>query len=518
MISQDILSQVRQVFADLSQDFTFLVHASKGDEKGAQMHEFISDVVSVSPRLHKSDDENGELSFELLKGTEATGIIFRGIPNGHEFSSLLLSVLNADGKGKNLPDERLKERISRIKGPVRLQTYVSLTCTNCPDVVQALNAITLLRPDFTHEIIDGALFQQEVEDLNIQAVPAVYANGELLHVGRGNLGDLLQEMEDQLGSEEATGTAHVELPYDVVVIGGGPAGVSAAIYCARKALRVALVAGRIGGQVNDTTGIENLISVPHTSGRELAANLRSHLENYDIDIFDNRRVEGIDHADEKLKHVNAQGGETFVAPAVIIATGASWRRLGVEGESTYLGHGVHFCPHCDGPFYKGKRVAVIGGGNSGIEAAIDLAALASHVTVVEFADVLRADDVLLNKVRSLGNVDILVSRQTMEVKGNGEKLTAITLKDRKTEELSDLEVDGIFVQIGLSPNSDFVRDLLPLSPRREIVVDDHCRTSVKGIYAAGDVSSVPFKQIIISMGEGAKAALSAHEDWMRGLL
>ena len=479
MISQDILTQVRQVFADLSQDFTFLVHAGKGDEKGAQMHEFVNDVVSASPRLHKTGDENGELSFELLKGTEATGIIFRGIPNGHEFSSLLLSVLNADGKGKNLPDERLKERISRIKGPVRLQTYVSLTCTNCPDVVQALNAITLLRPDFTHEITDGALFQQEVENRGIQAVPAVYANGELIHVG---------------------------------------AGVSAAIYCARKALRVALVAGRIGGQVNDTTGIENLISVPHTSGSELAANLRSHLEKYDIDIFDNRKVEGIDHADERLKHVNVKGGETFVAPAVIIATGASWRRLGVEGESTYLGHGVHFCPHCDGPFYKGKRVAVIGGGNSGIEAAIDLAALASHVTVVEFADVLRADDVLLDKVRSLGNVDILVSRQTMEVKGNGEKLTAITLKDRKTEELSDLEVDGIFVQIGLSPNSDFVRDLLPLSARREIIIDDHCRTSVKGIYAAGDVSSVPFKQIIISMGEGAKAALSAHEDWMRGLL
>lgn len=518
MISQDILTQVRQVFADLSQDFTFLVHAGKGDEKGAQMHEFVNDVVSASPRLHKTDDENGELSFELLKGTEATGIIFRGIPNGHEFSSLLLSVLNADGKGKNLPDERLKERISRIKGPVRLQTYVSLTCTNCPDVVQALNAITLLRPDFTHEITDGALFQQEVENRGIQAVPAVYANGELIHVGRGNLGDLLQEMEDKLGSEESAGTAHVELPYDVVVIGGGPAGVSAAIYCARKALRVALVAGRIGGQVNDTTGIENLISVPHTSGSELAANLRSHLEKYDIDIFDNRKVEGIDHADERLKHVNVKGGETFVAPAVIIATGASWRRLGVEGENTYLGHGVHFCPHCDGPFYKGKRVAVIGGGNSGIEAAIDLAALASHVTVVEFADVLRADDVLLDKVRSLGNVDILVSRQTMEVKGNGEKLTAITLKDRKTEELSDLEVDGIFVQIGLSPNSDFVRDLLPLSARREIIIDDHCRTSVKGIYAAGDVSSVPFKQIIISMGEGAKAALSAHEDWMRGLL
>ncbi len=371
MISQDILTQVRQVFADLSQDFTFLVHAGKGDEKGAQMHEFVNDVVSASPRLHKTDDENGELSFELLKGTEATGIIFRGIPNGHEFSSLLLSVLNADGKGKNLPDERLKERISRIKGPVRLQTYVSLTCTNCPDVVQALNAITLLRPDFTHEITDGALFQQEVENRGIQAVPAVYANGELIHVGRGNLGDLLQEMEDKLGSEESAGTAHVELSYDVVVIGGGPAGVSAAIYCARKALRVALVAGRIGGQVNDTTGIENLISVPHTSGSELAANLRSHLEKYDIDIFDNRKVEGIDHADERLKHVNVKGGETFVAPAVIIATGASWRRLGVEGESTYLGHGVHFCPHCDGPFYKGKRVAVIGGGNSGIEAAID---------------------------------------------------------------------------------------------------------------------------------------------------
>ena len=517
MIDQGILSQVHEVLSALANEYTLLVHAGKNDDRGRKMHEFVNDFVSAATKLHKEDKEDGLYSFDLLKNGIPTGISFRGIPNGHEFSSLLLAILNADGKGKNLPDEVLRGRIGRVKGPIDFKTYVSLTCTNCPDVVQALNVLTLLRPDFSHEMVDGAEFQKEVEDLDIQAVPTVYANGEILHIGRGNLGTLLEELEDKFGSEEShEGTAE-ELKYDVVVIGGGPAGASAAIYCARKALKTAIIAGRIGGQVNDTTGIENLISVPKTSGRDLAAALRKHIDEYNIDVFDNRSVTGIEWADDE-RRVKVKGGETFAARAVIITTGASWRKLGVEGESQYLGHGIHFCPHCDGPFYKGRRVAVVGGGNSGIEAAIDLAAIASHVTVIEFLDTLRADRILIDKAKSLGNVDILTSRQTMEVKGDGTTLKALAIKDRKTEEISDLEVDGVFVQIGLSPNSDFVRDLLELTPRHEIIIDEHCRTSSKGIYAAGDVTNVPFKQIIIAMGEGAKAALSVNEDIIRGVI
>ncbi len=517
MIDKDILNQVREVFSSLTGNYVLLVHAGKNDERGARMHEFADDFVSASPRLRHEDEEDGSFSFDLLKDGKPTGISFRGIPSGHEFSSLLLAILNADGKGKNLPDEMLRKRISRIKGPVSLKTYVSLTCTNCPDVVQALDVLTLLRPDFTHEMVDGAEFKDEVESLDIQGVPSVFANGELLHVGRGDFGTLLGELEDKFGSEEALDEKQTELEYDVLVIGGGPAGASASIYSARKALRTAVVAGRIGGQVNDTTGIENLISVPLTSGRDLSSALRKHMEAYKIDIFDNRVIAEISEADGR-KRVRVKGGETFLAKALIIATGASWRKLGVEGESLYLGHGIHFCPHCDGPFYKGRRVAVVGGGNSGIEAAIDLAAVASHVTVVEFLDTLRADKVLLDKAESLPNVEILTSRQTMEVKGDGKSLTALALKDRTTGEIADLEVDGVFVQIGLAPNSDLVSGLLELSPRREVIVDDHCRTSVKGIYAAGDVTNVPFKQIIIAMGEGAKAALSVNEDLIRGVI
>lgn len=518
MLTQDIIQQVKQVFDGLQSDYTLLVHASRDSKDGMLMHEFTEDVASTSPRLTKTEDGRNELSFELLRGSEPTGIIFRGIPNGHEFTSLLLAVLNADGKGKNLPDERIAERISLLKGPIHLQTYMSLTCTNCPDVVQALNVLTLLRSDVEHKIIDGALYQQEVSERNIQAVPTVYANGALLHVGRGNLGELLQELEERIGSNPSPDTAPKVLHYDVVIAGGGPAGVSAAIYSARKAQKVAIVAGRIGGQVNDTTGIENLISVPTTTGGQLSADLRSHMQEYDIDIYENRKIESISNADDALKHVNVHGGETFAAPAVIITTGASWRKLGVEGENEYLGHGVHFCPHCDGPFYKGRRVAVIGGGNSGIEAAIDLAALASHVTVVEFAPQLRADDVLLSKVSSLSNVDIITSRQTIAVNGDGTKMQSITIKDLLTEETSDLSVDGVFVQIGLSPNSEFVDGLVKLNSRREIEVDSRNHTSVKGIYAAGDVTDIAFKQIVISMGDGAKAALSAHDDRIKNII
>lgn len=521
MLDNAILEQVSSLLANLESRFTLRVTADTRHAKAEELATFVKEFCSCSPRLDMATDsapEEGQLGFSIEKDGAPTGITFRGIPGGHEFSSLLLAILNADGKGKNLPDKGVTARIAAIKGPVGLRTYMSLTCTNCPDVVQALNVITLLNGGVSHEIVDGGLWQDEVDSLGIQGVPSVFADSELLHVGRGDLGELLDKIEKKYGSVEtaAKGTP-VELDYDVTVVGGGPAGVSAAIYSARKGLRVVLVAGRIGGQVKDTVGIENLISVTKTTGAKLADDLKTHLNEYAIDIFDNRTVERAELS-ATPKRVYTATGDVFASPAVIIATGAGWKRLGVEDEEKYIGRGVAFCPHCDGPFYKNRPVAVIGGGNSGIEAAIDLAGICSRVTVLEFADELRADTVLQDKARSLTNVEIMTAMQTTRVIGDGRKVTAIEVRNRKTGETSRIELDGIFVQIGLAANSAPFAGELPLTDRKEIRIDSFCRTAIPGVYAAGDVTDVPYKQIVIAMGEGAKAALSAFDDRVRGVV
>lgn len=517
MLDPQIIDQLTGIFATLKARYEFRIERNEAYEHAAEFTMFLEQVASTSPLLSVSFTTGEDFRFILLKDGQPTGIRFRGIPNGHEFTSLLLAVLNADGQGQNLPDDQIARRIAALRGDVEVKTYVALTCTNCPDVVQALNVMALLNPNLTSETIDGGLYQDEVAALNIQGVPAVYVNGELLHVGRGDLGTLLDKLEDRVGTTHDAEAQEVERPYDLLVLGGGPAGASAAIYSARKGLKVAIVAERIGGQVNDTTGIENLVSVPQTTGTKLSADLRKHLGEYPIDIFDNRRITAVS-LKQGEKRISVRGGETFVAPAVVIATGASWRRLGLEDEERYIGHGEHFCPHCDGPFYRDKRVAVIGGGNSGIEAAIDLAGLCSHVTVLEFADTMRADDVLQQKARSLGNVEIFTSTQTTKLLGNGSQLSGLRVKDRTTDEERDLELDGIFVQIGLSPNTEVFAEELELTPRREIPIDASCRTSLPGVYAAGDVTTVPYKQILIAMGEGAKAALAAFDDRIRGII
>lgn len=515
MLETALKDQLRQIFASLESEYILDVRVAAEHDSRKELTELLNDVASCSDKISCQIHDGESLEFALLKNGEPTGIIFRAVPNGHEFTSLLMAILNSDGKGKNLPDENIAQRIKALRGPIKITTYVSLTCTNCPDVVQALNAMTTLNSHIRHETVDGAIYEAEAEAMKIQGVPSVFADGKLLHAGRSDLGELLRKLEEQYGSE-STPTPVSEKRYDAIVVGSGPAGSSAAIYLARKGMNVAIVAERVGGQVKETVGIENLISVPTTTGSRLADDLRTHISRYPIALHEHRKVEKIEISG-KDKVLFTGGQEKFIAPIVIIATGASWRRLNIPGESDYIGKGVAFCPHCDGPFYKGKHVAVVGGGNSGIEAAIDLAGICSKVTVFEFLDELKADRVLQDKAQGLANVEIFRSSQTMEVIGNGEKITGIRVKDRKTDTEKTVDLDGVFVQIGLVANSGVFRGIVDTNKAGEIVIDGHCRTNIPGIYAAGDVSNVPYKQIIISMGEGAKAALSAFEDRMRGI-
>lgn len=515
MLENEIKDQLQQHFSSLNADIGFAIYDSQ-HPKQTELRELLEDLVSCSSKLtltHKNETVPG-VAFDLLRAGKPTGIRFRGIPGGHEFTSLVIAVLNADGKGK-LPDPGIQRRVRALKGPIRLRTYVSLGCTNCPDVVQACNQMALIHADFHHEMVDGELAEDEIQSLGIQGVPAVFMGNQLIHVGKANFAELLENLEGRLGRVPSTDENQAPpTVYDVVVVGAGPAGSSAAIYSARKGLKTALVAQRFGGQVQETMGIENLISVPYTEGRRLAADLEKHVRTYPIDLLENRKVESLQN-NGKQKEVRLQGGEVLQTNSLIVATGAKWRELGIPGEKDYLGRGVAFCPHCDGPFYKGKRVAVIGGGNSGVEAGIDLAGVCSHVTLFEFSHELKADAVLVRALTSLPNVTVVVNARTIEILGNGQTVTGLRYQDRSTEKNSEVALDGVFVQIGLVPNSAWMKDLVETNRMGEILVDGHCRTNVPGIYAAGDVSSVPFKQIVIAMGEGAKAALTAFEDRIR---
>jgi NADH-dependent peroxiredoxin subunit F len=515
LLDESLIEQLKTHFAGLEHTYTFAVAASD-HERQSELLELVNGVASASDKLTvaMTSDRAAAVQFELHKDGKRTGVSFRGIPGGHEFTSLVLSVLNADGKGR-LPDSGIVARVQRLRGPVKLRTYISLSCTNCPDVVQALNQIALLHPEIEHEMVDGGLAEAEVAELGIQAVPSVYAGSHLLHVGKASFAELLEALEQHLGVSEGVELAAPSAPkdYDIIVIGGGPAGASAAIYSARKGLSTALVSQKFGGQVQDTLGIENLISVKYTEGPKLSADLNEHVRSYPVEILDHRKVEKI--VDGEQKEVHLAGGEILRSSKLILATGAKWRELGIPGEKQYIGKGVAFCPHCDGPFYKGRRVAVVGGGNSGVEAAIDLAGICSHVTLFEFLDELKADAVLVKNLKALPNVDILTKVRTTEVVGNGSQVTAIRYQDRDTEVTQELALDGVFVQIGLVPNSAFVKDWVATNRFGEIIIDDRGRTNVPGVYAAGDVTTVPFKQIIVAMGEGAKAALTAFEDRIR---
>ena len=514
MLDSNLKEQLTSVFGVLENEIVLSYCNSEHNDQ-RELIEMLESVASCSSKISTRSSETSHPipQFQILKSNSPTGITFTGIPGGHEFTSLIVGILNSDGKGK-LPDSLITQRIKRIKGPVRLKTYISLTCENCPDVVQALNQMALLHEDFNHEMIDGANTQSEIEALGIQGVPSIIANEKLIHSGRITLSELISKLEEAFGTE-ATALEPIEQDlghFDVVVVGGGPAGTSAAIYSARKGLKTVLIAERIGGQVQETKGIENLISVPYTEGPQLSAQMSTHLSHYPVQMLENRKVKTI--TKNETTHIHLESGEHLSGKSVIITTGAKWRELGIPGEKEYLGRGVAFCPHCDGPFYKGKKIAVIGGGNSGVEAAIDLAGIASEVILFEYNDRLKADQILVSKLQSLPNTKIMTSAKTKEILGDGKRVTALLYEDRSSHEVKSISLDGIFVQIGLIPNSQFLKGTLDLTPMGEIKVDEKGRTSVPGIYAAGDVTTTPFKQIIIAMGEGARTALAAYEDQM----
>lgn len=512
ILDKDTLEQVKELFSALHSDIEFKIYAKTDSDDTNEISIFLEELASVSPKLSVSKAIADIIApkFEIIYNGISTGVSFVGIPNGHEFPTLLLAILNVDRQGTNLPDETLSSQIKSLNGPIKLQTFVSLTCTNCRDVAQALNIIAILNPSVENEVIDGAAVPDLVKSLNIQAVPTVYANNQLLSIGRQTLGELLNKLISKFGCTEQQSITQVSRQYDVVIIGGGPAGATAAIYSARKGRKTAIVATEIGGQVKDTVAIDNLTSMPEISGQLLADNIRKHLSNYNIDIFENRTIDSLNNGND-IKTVNC-GHESFSAPAVIIATGASWRRLNIPGEKEYIGRGVAFCPHCDGPFYANKNVAVVGGGNSGVEAALDLAGICRHVDIFEYLDSLKADIILQEKAKATKNISIHLLSQVEEIIGNSSKITGVKVKDRRSDKTRIFNVDGIFIQIGLSPNSAPFSNIVETTDIGEIKIDTHCRTSIQGIYAAGDVTNIPYKQILIAMGEGAKAALTAFDD------
>jgi alkyl hydroperoxide reductase subunit F len=517
MLDEAIKAQLKAYLEKLTQPIE-LVAALDDGAKSRELDELLHEIAAMSDRisLRRDDDEPRKPSFAINRLGTDVGVRFAGIPMGHEFTSLVLALLQVGGHPSKAAAETIAQ-VQDLEGEFRFETYFSLSCQNCPDVVQALNLMSVLNPNIKHVAIDGALYQDEVERRQIMSVPTVYLNGELFDQGRMSLEQILAKIDTGSAVREAE-KIKAKDAFDVLVVGGGPAGAAAAIYAARKGIRTGVAAERFGGQVLDTMAIENFISVPYTEGPKLGAALEQHVHEYDVDVMNLQRATKLVPAGESasgLVEVRLENGARLKSKTVILSTGARWRQMGVPGENEYRNKGVAYCPHCDGPLFKGKRVAVVGGGNSGVEAAIDLAGLVAHVTLIEFDGKLRADEVLQRKLRSLPNVDVIVSAQTTEVLGDGQKVNGLVYKDRTDGVMHSLELEGIFVQIGLLPNTEWLKGTLELSPRGEIVIDDRGQTSLPGVFAAGDATTVPYKQIVIAMGAGSTAALAAFDHLIR---
>jgi len=494
-----------------------LVASLDDSAKSAELAALLEEIAALSEAITvvRADDDPRRPSFAITRAGTEVSVRFAGVPLGHEFTSLVLALLQVGGRPPKA-DPEVVAQVQSLDRDLHFETYFSLSCQNCPDVVQALNLMAVLNPRITHVAIDGAVFPDEVEARQVLAVPTVLLNGEVFDQGRMTLEQIVGKLDVGAAAREAE-RIDAEDPYDVLVVGGGPAGAAAAIYAARKGIRTGLAAERFGGQVLDTMSIENFISVPYTEGPKLAAALEQHVKDYEVDVMDRQRAKRLLPADGPggLATVELESGATLQAHTVVVSTGARWRQMGVPGEDEYRNKGVTYCPHCDGPLFKGKAVAVIGGGNSGVEAAIDLAGVVAHVTLLEFDAALRADEVLQRKLRSLPNVDVVTSALTTEVFGDGDRVTGLLYEDRTTGEHHRVDLNGVFVQIGLLPNTEWLEGAVELSDRGEVVIDDRGRTSAPGVFAGGDCTTVPYKQIVIALGAGTTAALSAFDHLIR---
>lgn len=507
VLDANIKAQLNQYMQLIENDIVLKVSAGE-DDTSKDMLALVDELASMSSKISVEKAElNRTPSFSVNRVGEDTGVTFAGIPLGHEFTSLVLALLQVSGRPPKV-DQKVIDQVKKISGEYHFESYISLTCHNCPDVVQALNMMSVLNPNITHTMIDGAAYKAEVESKNIMAVPTVYLNGKSFGSGRMTLEEILAKMGS---GTDASEFADKE-PFDVLVVGGGPAGASAAIYTARKGIRTGVVAERFGGQVLDTMSIENFISVKATEGPKLAASLEEHVKEYDIDVMNLQRAKRLEKKD--LFELELENGAVLKSKTVILSTGARWRNVNVPGEQEFKNKGVAYCPHCDGPLFEGKDVAVIGGGNSGIEAAIDLAGIVNHVTVLEFAPELKADEVLQKRLYSLPNVTVVKNAQTKEITGD-QSVNGITYVDRETGEEKHVELQGVFVQIGLVPNTEWLEGTVERNRMGEIIVDKHGATSVPGLFAAGDCTDSAYNQIIISMGSGATAALGAFDYLIR---
>lgn len=510
MLDDSLKAQLQAYLEKVTRPIEMTAYVDDG-EKSKEMLDLLVDLETISDKLTLKTVRDGDArkpSFTLGSPGQDIHIRFAGIPMGHEFTSLVLALLQVGGHPIKLEPDVI-EQVQHLKGEFNFTVYMSLSCQNCPEVVQSLNAMAVLNPAIRVETVDGALFQDEVERLQIMAVPTIYLNGEVFGQGRMGVAEFVAKLDTGAVAREAE-KLNSKAPFDVLVIGGGPAGAAAAIYAARKGLRTGIAAQRFGGQVQDTLSIENFISVQETQGPQLAVALEEHVRSYDVDIMNLVNAQKLSVADDGVA-VECEHGVVLQGKSVILATGARWRDMNVPGEQAYRTKGVTYCPHCDGPLFKGKDVAVIGGGNSGVEAAIDLAGVVNHVTLLEYGQQLRADEVLQRKLRSMPNVTILLNAQTTEVLGDGQKVTGLRYKDRKTDEEKQLLLAGVFVQIGLLPNTEWLKGTLELNDRGEIVVDAHGQTSLPGVFAAGDCTHTPYKQIVIAVGSGATAALGAFD-------
>ncbi|APC11829.1 alkyl hydroperoxide reductase subunit F [Providencia rettgeri] len=517
MLDNNLQAQLKAYLERLTKPVELVANIDDS-QKSNEIKQLLEQIASLSDKVSVREERNDAIrtpSFLITNPGIDSGLRFAGSPLGHEFTSLVLALLQIGGHPSKEAQELL-EQVKGLEGEFHFETYYSLSCHNCPDVVQALNLMAVLNPNVSHTAIDGALFQNEIDERNVMGVPAVFLNGKEFGQGRMTLSEIVSKVDTNSDARAAKSLTERK-PFEVLVIGSGPAGASAAIYTARKGIRTGVIGERFGGQVMDTVDIENYISVIKTEGAIFAGALKNHVDSYDVDVIDGQSVAKLIPAAEEggLHQIETASGGILKSRSIIISTGARWRNMGVPGEQEYRTKGVTFCPHCDGPLFKGKRVAVIGGGNSGIEAAIDLAGVVDHVTVLEFAPELKADSVLQEKARSLSNVDIILNAQTLEVKGDGSKMTGLEYKDRTDDSVHLLEVAGAFVQIGLLPNTNWLGDTIARNRMGEIEIDARNETSVKGIFAAGDCTTVPYKQIIISAGEGAKAALSAFDYLIR---